>query len=598
MTAQQVTNLNTLMALFDTDADAVVNTIAEILAIFAEYPEGVDLVTALAAKVDKTSIVNDLTTGGATNVLSAEQGKLLNVNVESNEDRIDVLEPLVELAQQDVIKKSNGFLDSIAYTDSDGTTYTYRELFETMNEVTAIDGGSWFKQDANESIEFVDDYANYIGLNSRTSLRYSHAITVTSGERFYVATIIKNGVIPSTVYFRTNFSATTGLNFSTYSDFQFLSTILSANVTGASTMGYQQTVATAKEGLSISFKQSYVINLDGFATEPTQAQLDTMIQTYLEYQDELSMVEKAVYAQELTGTDYIDDNIYVQHITSTNLSEYIIFKQASYGDGNYYLGTKFYNLAVSADNANVWHLGQVNLYTKLEDVFTIVANTTFVLSGEWECALKETGAIDFMGGNAHGDEVYTDFLFLLDGKVLLPTGNYIEIGKNIEILVNSKLNRVGTPADFVAEHYKHLLINKKEIILTQRIKWLQEVILDASYLTMLPVNRDISSVVVTNKGFFDEDYVLLDFGPSHTNNGYRLNSKSVSIYNNGNGHLFHARVEEMQGSDNNEFVNVTNSASPNYNKIYFGYTAGKTTAVNEVWNYKSRYIYDYSGVLE
>ena len=45
------------MALFDADGDTIVNTIAEILAIFENYPEGADLVTALAGKVDKTSIV-------------------------------------------------------------------------------------------------------------------------------------------------------------------------------------------------------------------------------------------------------------------------------------------------------------------------------------------------------------------------------------------------------------------------------------------------------------------------------------------------------------------------------------------------------------
>ena len=37
------------------DADAVVNTITEVLAIFASYPEGADLVAALAGKVDKVA---------------------------------------------------------------------------------------------------------------------------------------------------------------------------------------------------------------------------------------------------------------------------------------------------------------------------------------------------------------------------------------------------------------------------------------------------------------------------------------------------------------------------------------------------------------
>ncbi|MCK9577336.1 MAG: hypothetical protein M0R51_15640, partial [Clostridia bacterium] len=62
MSAQDKTDLDTLMALFDEDGDSVVNTIQEVLDIFQNYPEGVDLVTALAGKVDKVadkSLVDD-----------------------------------------------------------------------------------------------------------------------------------------------------------------------------------------------------------------------------------------------------------------------------------------------------------------------------------------------------------------------------------------------------------------------------------------------------------------------------------------------------------------------------------------------------------
>lgn len=49
-------NLDTLAALLvSSDGDSIVNTINEILAIFANYPEGADLVTALSNKVDKVT---------------------------------------------------------------------------------------------------------------------------------------------------------------------------------------------------------------------------------------------------------------------------------------------------------------------------------------------------------------------------------------------------------------------------------------------------------------------------------------------------------------------------------------------------------------
>lgn len=66
MSAEDKVSLDTLVALLATDdADSVVNTVAEILTIFESYPEGADLVTALAGKVDKVTgkglSTNDLT---------------------------------------------------------------------------------------------------------------------------------------------------------------------------------------------------------------------------------------------------------------------------------------------------------------------------------------------------------------------------------------------------------------------------------------------------------------------------------------------------------------------------------------------------------
>lgn len=71
MSAQDKIDLDTLMALFDSDGDAVVNTIAEVLAIFNNYPDGADLVTALAGKVDKN---NAITAGTKTKITYDSKG--------------------------------------------------------------------------------------------------------------------------------------------------------------------------------------------------------------------------------------------------------------------------------------------------------------------------------------------------------------------------------------------------------------------------------------------------------------------------------------------------------------------------------------------
>lgn len=56
MSAEDKKNLNTLVALLQDDENNVVDTINEVLAIFEQYPEGVDLVELLGGKVDKIDV--------------------------------------------------------------------------------------------------------------------------------------------------------------------------------------------------------------------------------------------------------------------------------------------------------------------------------------------------------------------------------------------------------------------------------------------------------------------------------------------------------------------------------------------------------------
>ncbi len=78
LSATDKARLDTLYALLGTgDDDTVVDTIGEILAIFDQYPEGADLVTALAGKVGFTDIIDDLTTNNSGKPVSAKQAYIL-----------------------------------------------------------------------------------------------------------------------------------------------------------------------------------------------------------------------------------------------------------------------------------------------------------------------------------------------------------------------------------------------------------------------------------------------------------------------------------------------------------------------------------------
>lgn len=59
------------------DGDTLVNTVAELLAVFSSYPEGTDIITLLADKINSTDIINNLTQVVTGKVLDATQGKAL-----------------------------------------------------------------------------------------------------------------------------------------------------------------------------------------------------------------------------------------------------------------------------------------------------------------------------------------------------------------------------------------------------------------------------------------------------------------------------------------------------------------------------------------
>ncbi len=69
--------LNAIVTGTTPDGDSFVNTIQETLAILANYPEGVNLVLALAGKIETSAIINTLTETTAGKVLDARQGKAL-----------------------------------------------------------------------------------------------------------------------------------------------------------------------------------------------------------------------------------------------------------------------------------------------------------------------------------------------------------------------------------------------------------------------------------------------------------------------------------------------------------------------------------------
>ena len=98
LTSEDKRRLDALYAVLGetTDEDSFVNTINEILAIFNNYPEGVDLVSALNGKLNVSDVVNNLTSEETSKPLSAKQGKVLSDAITTETNRATGVEETLQ----------------------------------------------------------------------------------------------------------------------------------------------------------------------------------------------------------------------------------------------------------------------------------------------------------------------------------------------------------------------------------------------------------------------------------------------------------------------------------------------------------------------
>lgn len=235
-----------------------------------------------------------------------------------------------------------------------------------------------------------------------------------------------------------------------------------------------------------------------------------------------------------------------------------------------------------------------------------------IKAGEWECALREVGQPDFIGGVAHGDEMLSSIKFLVDGKSIDLTKSASYTCKKITVIEHSTLYRCDSlMADPVAKHIRYYEISKDDITVTQRVEWLQSLTMAKSYLTMLPICRQYGynggetaqpeKPYITSMGITDYDYLPMGLkfdGDKHTNYVHKKGITMAQIWNDGTGYQMTAQVKVLESNNlPNSSMAFTNSGQ--YNKMYFDYCGDNyVTEIGEVWNNKAVYTYDFKGYIE
>ena len=198
---------------------------------------------------------------------------------------------------------------------------------------------------------------------------------------------------------------------------------------------------------------------------------------------------------------------------------------------------------------------------------------------EWEMALKLVGRPDFIGGYAHGDELYEKIALTVDGKIYKPTE--INDLTSFDELSFEVWSKGFDPNDSVSEalyHYKKITVDKKKVSVDQEVKWLNSYELKNSYLAMMPLLKSETDLYrIGKEGEYSPIPESLSLSEKKDIDAiYMLGSK---------GFIFSLEVNKYLtfGDNENQYLLSDNGGVP-YNKIYFILNHGGSVAEGDIWN--------------
>jgi hypothetical protein len=266
---------------------------------------------------------------------------------------------------------------------------------------------------------------------------------------------------------------------------------------------------------------------------------------------------------------------------SSELQNLLILKKCS-GRDDLFLGQNFMKIVDNDKYSNCWRLGTLNLYKRIGNEF-VIYKSGLIISGEWECAIKEAGTEDFLGGNAHGDEQLLEIRAELDGKSLDFSSSFVATGHSLDIVRHSILNRCNTPGDNVIDHMVSYNVTPESITINQTAEWMQDMVIETSYLLMCPISR-----AYTSSAKIENQSEIIDISYSgHSRPSISGNKGEFSLW----GDNFYAKIEYecLEGAFNKAFSFISPSSSPSYNKFYYNFVGSNVQESVKAGHHVSTY---------
>lgn len=205
---------------------------------------------------------------------------------------------------------------------------------------------------------------------------------------------------------------------------------------------------------------------------------------------------------------------------------------------------------------------------------------------EWEMALKLSGRPDFIGGYAHGDEVFQSIKVKVDGREV--TLESLEAQTQFDSLSFEVFSTGYDPCDSITEvllHYKKITVEGLAVRVEQRVEWLGSYELGRSYMAMMPPLKTVTDCYCT-----DIDPIKKPINLAENISG--CGADAVCLCGE-DGFGFEMKVEKYltDGERGNSFLITDNGGVP-YNKMYFILHHSGAVNKGDVWDTETIYTVD------
>ena len=220
----------------------------------------------------------------------------------------------------------------------------------------------------------------------------------------------------------------------------------------------------------------------------------------------------------------------------------------------------FVHSVLDTVNSDIWRVGEV---WYCDEDFTPV--TQIVVLGEWECAIKLDGRSDFAGGILHGDEVFTNVKFFVDGILtdITSLADYT-LFSTFRVVEFSNLYDPSDSTTIFAEHgSQHEFDVNADMALRirQSLKWKGTYTVDQSYMAMLPIKKSVTNKIYTDNDF-NADAISIGSLIPHT--------KRATIYSDSVKCLADINIPEYPTVNaNSGTFFVHDNGGSTYNKCYY-----------------------------